>query len=206
MMMEMVSRIDTHSSLEVYFEGLLRDALTAEQVDLPDDTFSYVLRLVGEFSSPESLYRGARDEPGTPALVWLYQEAREAAPSHRFDAYRHLGDVALMVSGFFAPHIERARSLVGVDYYVDMGRAAYDTAAHLAGVSGFEPLLRLLAQRFERLVEVLTRVAEQTTLPVAVDLAALYQRMQRNPDSPELSRRLLSQGAFPVFGARGVAA
>lgn len=206
-MVEMVSRIDTNSSLETYFEGLLRDALTAEQVDLPEQSFLYMLRLVGEFSKPEPL-RGAsgHDEPGTPALVWLYQEAREAAPSHRFEAYRRLGDVALMVSGFFAPHVERARSLVGVEYYVDMGRTAYDTAARLGARTGFGTMLMDLAHRFDRLVEVLTRVAEQTTLPVAEDLGALYARMCRNPDSPDLSRRMLSQGAFPVFGPHGVAA
>lgn len=202
-----MSRIDTHSSLEAYFEGLLRDALSAEQVDLPEDAFSYVLHLVGDFSRPEHLHgRGGHDEPGTPGLVWLYKEAREAAPSARFDAYRHLGDVALMVSSFFGPHVERERSLVGVEYYVDMGRTAYGAAASLALRSGFAALLGGLSQRFDRLVEVLTRVAEQTTLPVAADIGALYARICRNPNSPELSRRLLSSGAFPVFGGKGVAA
>lgn len=202
-----MSRIDTHCSLESYFEGLLRDALDAEQVAVPDDTFTYVLHLVGDFSSPDALRAPeGRDEPGTPGLVWLYQAAREAAPSHRFDAYRRLGDVALVVAGFFGPHVERSRSLVSLDYYVEMGRSAYSAAAALGARTGFEHLLADLSRRFGSMVEVLTRVAEQTTLPVTADLGALYQRLLRNPDSPELSRRLLGQGAFPVFGTPGVAA
>lgn len=202
-----MNRIDTHCSLESFFEGLLRQALETEQVELQADAFTYLLHLVGDFSDPTALHRADRsDEPGTPALVWLYQEAREAPPTRRFEAYRHLGDVALMVAGFFGPHIERARSLVGVQYYVDMGRTAYQTAAHHASSSGFLPLLGQLSNNFDRLVEVLTRVAEQTTLPVAHDVAALYARVLRNPASERLLNELKGQRAFPVFVDRGVAA
>ena len=206
-MKAMVNRIDTHCSLEGFFKDLLEGALAAERVQLDDQGFTYVLHLVGDFSRPEVLHgRGQREDPGTPALVWLYQEAREAAPSQRFDAYRHLGDVALMVAGFFAPHVERARSLVGVDYYVDMGRTAYDVAAHAAASSGFSRLLHQLADKFAHLVEVLSRVAEQTTLPVNRDLASLYARLVKNPGSARLTERMLVQGAFPVFDPKGVAA
>ena len=58
-----------------------------------------------------------------------------------------------------------------------------------------------LAGKFKQLVEVLTRVAEQTTLPVAEDVCALYQRLMRNPDSVDLTRRLLEQGFLPIAGA-----
>jgi len=202
----MVSRIETDCSLEGFFKDLLEQALVAERVQLDTEGFSYVLHLVGEFARPDVLHgRGQRDDPGTPALVWLYKEAREAAPSQRFDAYRHLGDVALVVAGFFAPHVERARSLVGVDYYVDMGRTAYDVAAQSAFAGGFQRLLRELADKFAHLVEVLSRVAERTTLPVSRDIASLYARMLKNPDSARLTERMLVQGAFPVFG-KGAAA
>lgn len=202
-----MNRIDTHCSLESYFEGLLREALKAERVEVNAESFTYLLHLVGNFSSPTALHGQVRpDEPGTPALVWLYQEAREAPPTRRFEAYRHLGDVALMVAGFFAPHIERTRSLVGVKYYVDMGRTAYHTAALHAVKSSFSQLLSDLSGNFDRLVEVLTRVAEQTTLPVAHDVAALYARVLRNPQSFGLRESLKAQGAFPIFVDRGVAA
>ncbi|MEM8993945.1 MAG: hypothetical protein AAGF23_04055, partial [Acidobacteriota bacterium] len=82
---------------------------------------------------------------------------------------------------------------MGVDYYVDMGRAAYDSAArHTQAV--FQSMFFELAMKFARIVEVLTRVAEETTLPVRKDLANLYERMLRNPESQALNRRLLSEG------------
>ena len=120
-------------------------------------------------------------------------------PGKRFDAYRHLGDVSLIVSGFFTPHVERERSLVGVDYYVQMGTSAYDAAATLAARSGFSRLLNELATKFSKLVDVLARVAEQTTLPVARDLRALYERILHAPESKLVREKLLQQGVAPVF-------
>jgi hypothetical protein len=201
----MVNRIETHTSLEAFFGTLLREALRTERVELETASFTYLLNLVGDFSNPEALASG-RGEAGTPGLVWLYQEAREAPPSHRFEAYRRLGDVALMVAGFFGPHIQRSRSVVGIDYYVDMGRTAYEAAGNYAARSGFSQMLGDISAKFEPLVEVLTRMAEQTTLPVAHDMAALYARILRNPDSHRLSVSFKAQGAFPVFVDRGVAA
>lgn len=191
----MSNRIAMDSTLETFFRDLLQQALAAERLELDEAGLSYLVRLMGDFSRHEALYASARpDEPGTPTLVWLYEKAQTAERSQRFEAYRHLGDVALVVSGLFGAHLERQRSLVGVDYYVGMGRAAYDSAAHLARPSIFERVLGELAEKFNRVVEVLTHVAEQTTLPVRRDLEALYERIVRSPESPELQRRLADQG------------
>lgn len=39
---------------------------------------------------------------------------------------------------------------------------------------------------------------EKTTLPVARDVAALYERFMRNPESAELQKRLMMQGLVPA--------
>jgi hypothetical protein len=84
-----------------------------------------------------------------------------------------------------------------------MGAAAYDSAASLAEPHGFRSILRELAVKFRRLVEVLTRVAEQTTLPVARDVAALYERLCLNPGNGDVHRRLLQQGLIPSVSLAG---
>ncbi|MCK6546206.1 hypothetical protein L6R52_10180 [Myxococcota bacterium] len=191
--------IDPAVTLEAFFEELIREAMSAEKVVLPEECVTYLLGLCREFAHHDALHGlEKRGEAGTPALVWLYERAQTADRGVRFHAYRHLGDVSLVVSGFFAPHIERERSLVGIDYYVQMGSAAYDSASTLAKPTGFSQILAELAARFRQLVEVLTRVAEKTTLPVARDVAALYERFMRNPESAELQKRLMMQGLVPA--------
>jgi hypothetical protein len=203
---EMSDRIQTHQSLASFFEELLREAMAVERIELEAESFAYVTNLFTDFATHRGLHGRQRPgERGTPALVWLYQEAQEARDrGGRFDAYRHLGDVSLIVSGFFTPHLERERSLVGVDYYVQMGTAAYDAASSLAHRTAFSRLLAELAAKFEPLVEVLTRMAERTTLPIARDLRALYERMMRNPGSLDLRDRMLEHGVAPVFALSGV--
>jgi hypothetical protein len=198
------SRIETHTTLEGFFHDLLQGALDSEGVALNEASISYLLNLCADFARRDALHACEREEEtGTPGLVWLYQRAQQGDRGVRFQAYRHLGDVSLVVSGFFASHIERDRSLVSIDYYVQMGAAAYGTAANLAEPTGFKHMLHELSQKFRALVEVLTRVAERTTLPVANDVAALYERFCRNPTSPDLQRRLAAQGLVPVMvGAR----
>ena len=198
-----MSGIETHSTLEGFFEELLREAMAVEHVDLEHESFVYVTGLFADFAKPGGLHRCQRaGERGTPALAWLYEDAANARdPGERFNAYRHLGDVSLIVSGFFTPHVQRERSVVGLEYYVDMGMAAYDAASTLAIKSGFSRLLNELALKFSRLVDVLSRVAERTTLPVARDLEALYERLMNAPESRHAYEKLLEQGAVPVFAA-----
>lgn len=195
----MERRIEIQTSLAGFFDTMLRDALAAERLALTDPATSYLVQLVTEFAERDALYaHGERDERGTPALATLYTRAIEAAPHERFNAYRQLGDVALVVAGLFAPHVER-RKLVDLRYYADMGSAAYHHAAQLAQGS-FGGVLGQLSTSFARCIEVLTRFAEKTTLPVRRDVGAFFDRWAMNPESEELARRLMTMGLVPVMG------
>ncbi|MEL6185058.1 MAG: hypothetical protein AAFU79_10575 [Myxococcota bacterium] len=192
-------------SLEDFFNGLLSDALDATGVELCDGSRAYLLQLVGDCSRVEELHRGARpDDPGTPTLVSLYERAQFGAPSERFDAWRQLGDVALIVAGLFGAYLQRRQSLVGLDYYVRMGAGAYGSAATYHR-SGFGPIFEELAAQFRNLVDVLTRVGEATTLPVAHGLERLYDRWAANPSQIDLHERLIRNGAIPILGRGGMA-
>lgn len=192
----MTGTIETHHSLEAYFDELIRHALEAERLVLGEAPRSYLLKLMTDFSQREALYGSCKSgENGTPALVFLYEKAAFCPPAEQFNAYRHLGDIALFVSGLFSQHVER--SLVGLSYYVRMGEAAYDRAAGL-GNGIFREVLQQLAQHFAKLVDVMARVAEQTTLPISKDLAALYERWSAT-QSEHTHKRLAALGAVPIL-------
>jgi len=186
--------IDAHTTLDEYFRDLLARALQAERCEVPLEVQQYLTRLCVDFAATGA--PGADD--ATATLAWLYREAREAPPAARFDAYRRLGDVALVAPSLFAPYVERRRALVGRSYYVQMGAAAYDAAAGLAR-SGFSTLLRELSERFRHLVDVLSRMAEATTLPMQQDLERLVARLQERPDDPAALRSLQREGLVPVW-------
>lgn len=60
-------------------------------------------------------------------LADLYQRSIESIGTHeKFQNYKHLGDYALLISGYFTESID---DLVGIEYYIDMGSLAYEQAA-----------------------------------------------------------------------------
>ena len=195
----MKKTIITTGSVEGFFRDLLEEVLNREALQLSEDSSAYLVQLVSGFTSPESLHGGGRaGESGTPTLFGLYESAVTAAPTEQFEAYRRLGDVSLFVSSFFAPQVES--SVVSFEYYLRMGGGAYDRAASLDRRGTMRPLMSQLSRKFTRVVEVLTKLAEKTTLPLRRDLATLYERWSRNPESVDLYQRLLDQGAIPIKG------
>jgi len=189
--------IITSHSVEGFFHELLDEVLSKQNVQLSEASLAYLVQLVSGFASPSVLHAKARaDESGTPALFRLYEAALEAPPAEQFEAYRKLGDISLFVSSFFAAQVES--SVVSFDYYVQMGGSAYDRAASLDRTGTMRPLMNQLARKFTRVVELLTQIAEKTTLPLRRDLASLYERWSRNPNSSELYDRLIRQGAIPI--------
>lgn len=181
-----------HSALNDHFRDSLRDALDRENLELDDLSRAYLLRLLVRFVERDALHCLDRDEPGTPALVWLYEEAQRGSRPERFIRYKRLGDVALFVSGFFNDHVEC--SPVGTDYYVDMGSAAYHRASKLSTYE--HPVLDELAQKFAPLVEILMHVSGCSTS----NLGRLYERLLRNPNSTLIWQQFIEQGSVPIFG------
>lgn len=87
------------------------------------------------------------------ALEWL--DAQQHTGSLRADALRDVGDRCLLVAGLF-PALARRRR-VDVDYYVELGRGAYQGVAD-AGRDAYAELFASLAACYRELVTVLQRL------------------------------------------------
>src|SRR3990167_5777230 len=114
--------------LREYLSGLLDESLRREQLQLLSISREYLIGMLINFSLSDSLF--VQDDPGSPMLVGLYQRAVESQGSQRTIAFRHLGDTALFISGFFNDHVEQ--SVTGTGYYIGMGTSAYGRASSLS--------------------------------------------------------------------------
>ena len=117
---------------------------------------------------------------------------------------RHLGDVSLFVAGFFAQSF--ARKLVDIDYHIAMGGRAYGTLAdNLRGTLRGQAIAAVfleLAQKFQRLVDVLNDVAEMAYTHTDRDILRLYEIWLKT-GSPRAYAILQRLGVAPVpQGAR----
>jgi hypothetical protein len=154
-----------------YFKELVETAMGHQRLAVHDVTAFYLVNLLTGFVQ---LDRSAapNDEPLGARLA----VALQASGSRQRDGLREVGDLSLFISGYFSDSL--TRSLVDVDYYIQLGERAYGSLArqsHQNLVDVFEEL----AENFPACVDVLGEVSERSALTSNSDVLRLYERWLR---------------------------
>jgi hypothetical protein len=193
------------TNLREFFHDSVQTALRQQRVAVDDHTEHYVVNVLTMFARSEELYDRTPEGVRLKPLALMLAEASEAPTvQRREEALRRLGDVSLFIAGFFAQSF--ARKLVDVDYHIAMGGRAYGTLAETMRGSlrgqAFATVFMELAQKFQRLVDVLNEVAEMAYQHTDKDILRLYEIWLKtgSPRAYNILRRL---GVEPVTaGAR----
>lgn len=181
------------ASLRELFKALLEEAVRQRHVSVTETTEFYLVNLLTEFASAESLFSEAPEggkelEP----LAVMYHRAKTQDREGQIRTLRRMGDVSLYTAGFFSDSL-RTRA-VGPDYYIQMGGAAYEQVADLAARSGYAEVYRELGAKFRPLVEVLEAIAARNQMANgAVGTLRVYETWQRTKDGT-LERMLVDAG------------
>ena len=188
------------ANLREFFHDSVQTALRKQRVDVDDHTEHYVVNVLTMFARSEQLYESTPEGVRLRPLAHMLADASEASsPQQRDDALRRLGDVSLFIAGFFAQSF--ARKLIDIDYHIAMGGRAYGTLAdNLRGTmrgQAFAAVFLELAQKFQRLVDVLNDVAEVEYTHSDKDILRLYEIWLKtgSPRAYGILRRL---GVAPV--------
>jgi len=190
---------------QAFFRELLVQALKHQKVPTSPDTEFYLVNLLNEFISTDRLY--ARDQDGAalqqPLALMLKQALEVPQPSARGAMFRHIGDVSLYTAGFFPESL--SRKLVNLQYYVEVGGAAYTKVALLAAQENQRRIFEELGHKFGRFVEVLAEISDQTTQRTERDLLRIYEdwKMTHNPRAEKALKRAgmigpLAKGTSPA--------
>lgn len=193
------------TNLREFFHDSVQAALRKQRVDVDDHTEHYVVNILTMFARSEELYENTPDGIRLKPLAHMLADASDASsPQQRDETLRRLGDVSLFIAGFFAQSF--ARKLIDVDYHIAMGGRAYGTLAdNLRGTlrgQAFATVFCELAQKFQRLVDVLNDVAEMAHTHTDRDILRLYEIWLKT-GSPRAFAILQRLGVAPVAqGAR----
>ena len=98
-----------------------------------------------------------------------------------------MGDTSLYISGFFRESLKK--KLISVDYYINMGRQAYQSLSCLQN----EELFEELSYRFSDLVFVLFQIRKKNQKDKYNDLLALLDQYM-DTGSSQTARDLINQG------------
>lgn len=176
--------VTTHASVEGFFHEVLTEALGREGVEASEPTEFYLVTLLGAFARARI--------PDEPLSLRLAGTASDAGA--RVKALKEVGDTSLYVTGFFADSLQR--KLVGVNYYVDLGQAAYAELAQRLAISTVGEVYDELAGKFPRFVDVLAEVRRHTTF-MGQDVVRLYEEWLRTR-SEWVENRLRALGVVVV--------
>ena len=120
----------------------------------------YMCRILVDFVETRNLCQG----PDGLILAKLYQRALEMDPASRFEAFRHLGDVSIFIGGFFRDSVSSRRSLVGQQYYIDMGGMGYAQASHLTRSAQLSRLFSSLSSQVRPMMDAVCAISYRASI------------------------------------------
>lgn len=173
-----------------YFEGELKTVLGKHQVDARNESVDYLVRLLLRYMESKNFF--AQNQDGKLEdnfLVDLYAEYLKGDIPQKKATLQRLGDICLMMSGFFAESL--SRKLVDLDYYFGMGGTAYGQLSLLQETPTNKTLYTELSVKFQPFSNVLGEMSERSGLQSNKDLLRLYERWVST--GSERLRNLLSE-------------
>jgi hypothetical protein len=190
-----MSGLVTSSSLKELFKTLLEEARGHQQVQMAEETEFYLVNLLSEFVTVEKLFSpesGGESEP----LAVLYHRALQKDREERIRLLRHLGDISLYTVGFFGESLRER--VVGADYYIQIGGAAYGQVAALAPNTGFAIVYRELCEKFRPVVEVLEEISARGLVAGGAGGALRVYESWVRSGSERLEKVLIDTGVVPA--------
>jgi hypothetical protein len=172
-----------------YFKELVDGALSHQGLATQELTAFYVVHLLTSFLQRPASGDHADETP----LGFRLAQALESGGIRQRTRLKHIGDVALFVSGFFSDSLNR--KLVDVDYYVSIGGCAYSALSRVE-TDTFSPVFAELGTKFEGFVDVLSEVSERTSCSSNVDLLRLYEKWLKT-GSRRSGQLLVERGVVP---------
>ena len=179
-----------------FFRELITEALDHQKMVVQPETEFYLVNLLNQFMTTEKLY--PRDGAGSvreePLALMVKDALEQPQPRAQSAMFRHIGDVSLYVGGYFQDSLNR--KLVDVDYYIDMGGAAYQRVAVRSDEEVLRAVYQELANKFGSFVEVFAEVSDKTSPRTEKDLLRLYELWVRTR-SGRAAKALQEAGILP---------
>ncbi len=173
-----------------YFVEMVETGLNKRKVQTYPAVQTYLVDLLQHYLDARNLNATA-----DATLAEMYLTATNLEGAQKISLLKNLADRSLYISGFFGDSLKR--KLVDLDYYVEIGGAAYAGLANNAREDMSAAIYRVFAKRFNEFVDVLTYISESSGVQSDESVLRLYERFVRT--GSELAKeKLLELGVMPL--------
>lgn len=158
-----------------FFAEELRTVMEKHQLSAQGEAFNYLVHLlVRSIESDKFFVKRPDGKLDNNFLVEIYNESLGADLNVKKAALQRLGDICLVISGFFAESLQR--KLVDVGYYFGMGGTAYKQLSTLQLNASMRSCYGELSDKFQPFSNVLNEMSERSGIQSNKDLLRLYER------------------------------
>jgi hypothetical protein len=181
-------------SPEQHFSEALKEALEQRRVKSFPYLETYLVHMLKHYLDSRNLFtpqstHGDSNENPPQTLAEMYLVAMNSEASRRKDIMKTLSDRSLYLAGFFGDSLQK--KLVDIDYYSEMGSAAYLNLASWTKEDHLCAVYRTFSKRFLEFVEVLSYMSEKSAVQADQNVLRLYDKYLKT--GSEVAREKLTQ-------------
>ncbi len=191
--------VELFVSPEGFFQELVQKGLSQRKIQTLPLVENYLVNLLQHYLDARNLfeaeYANESGQKNPKTLAEIYLTAQNSEPPVRVEMLRKLGDRTLYISGFFGDSL--SRKIVDIDYYAEIGGAAYASLAHCTREDTMAKVYKTFAHRFLDFVDVLTYISHHSFVKSDESILRLYDRYMRT--GSELAReKLVEMGVLTL--------
>ncbi len=170
-----------------FFHILVKEGLSKAGVQVSLSVKNYLCELLQFYIFSENLFSiNSSGKKQVNTLAELYFNSYRSSRALKVNL-KKMGDTSLYISGFFRESLRK--KMISVDYYINMGRQAYQSLSDFQKKELFEEL----AFRFPDLVLVLFQIGKEHSPNKCKDLLCLLDQYMET-GSTQIARDLINQG------------
>lgn len=179
-------------SPEQHFTEVLQEACKQRKIKSFPLLDAYLVNLLKHYLDSKNLFtpfQNDQTEKPPETLAEMYLVAMNAESPKNREIMKILADRTLYLTGFFGDSLQR--KIVDVDYYADVGSAAYYNLAIWTKEDTVSSIYKTFSKRFFDFVEVLSYISEKSSIQTDQNVLRLYERYIKT--GSELARNKLTE-------------
>lgn len=184
---------------EQHFSEVVKEACQNRQVKTPPVVEIYLVQLLRYYLDSKNLHHPFPEdsiEKPPQTFAEMYLTALNSDSPKNKEIMRVVADKALYLTGFFGDSLQR--KVVDIDYYVDIGSAAYTNLHIWSKEDPLSSVYKTFSSRFTEFVDVLSYISEKSQVQSDQNVLRLYDMYLRT--GSELAREKLNELGVVTVG------
>jgi hypothetical protein len=163
-------------SSKLFFEEAVDSAFKQLKIKTFPLVQTYLVSVLDYYLVMDNLFEKS-DKTGRydqKMLSELYLEAGTLSKEKKLETLKQLGDSSLYMSGFFGDSL--SKKIIDLDYYVDMGGAAYGDLSTITRDDIYSRLYKEISYRFVEFMDAFSLISQNSMIQSNKDLLKLYDK------------------------------